>query len=38
MNEEDKAHRLDIEDEIARIEEAHERTAWGQRLYDMEGD
>jgi len=29
---------LDIEDEIARTEEAHERTAWRQRLYDMEGE
>lgn len=28
----------DVEEEIARIEEAQERIAWGQRLYDLEGE
>ena len=27
-----------IEDKIAKVEEAHERTAWRQRLEDMEGE
>jgi hypothetical protein len=26
------------EEEIAKTEEAHERTAWRQRLYDLEGE
>lgn len=30
--------KMDIEDEISGIEEAHERTAWRQRLYDLEGE
>lgn len=29
---------MDIEEEIARTEEAHERTAWRQRLRDLEGE
>lgn len=29
---------MDIEEAIARTEEAHERTAWRQRLYDLEGE
>ncbi len=29
---------MDEEDEIAKIEEAHERAAWRQRLYDLEGE
>jgi hypothetical protein len=27
---------MDAADEIAKVEEAHERTAWRQRLYDLE--
>ena len=26
------------EEKIAKTEEAHERTAWRQRLYDLEGE
>ena len=29
---------MDVEEEIAKVEEAHERTAWRQRLYDLEGE
>ena len=29
---------MDVEEEIRKTEEAHERTAWRQRLYDLEGD
>jgi len=28
----------EIEEMIARVEAAHERTAWRQRLCDLEGD
>ena len=29
---------MDVEEAIARTEEAHERTATRQRLYDLEGE
>lgn len=29
---------MDEEEEIAKTEEAHERTAWRQRLCDLEGE
>ena len=32
----EKEKKMDIEEEISRTEEAHERTAWRQRLDDME--
>ena len=29
---------MDVEEEITRTEEAHERTAYRQRVYDLEGE
>ena len=29
---------MDVEEVMARTEEAHERTAWRQRLEDLEGE
>jgi len=29
---------MDEEDKISKLEEAHERTAWRQRLHDLEGE